>query len=172
MLGICCRSLMMLGTLLAMTAIPIHAQSTPTARLSLVALPVELDMGGANFELEGDARIALDADGLLRGHLGSNGRYTLHSLDRTEAATRTVMQSDEHCVQKACALAIGREMGADRVLLTTLTKLSNLIWFVNGFLLDTRTGEVLNTESLELKGNPADMVRGGMASFARRMSRV
>ena len=68
-----------------------------------------------------------------------------------------------------CALTVGRTLGADRVITGEVTKLSTLIWFVTGRVVDVRTGRVLRQEELEVKGVIQDLMPHVMRSLSRRL---
>lgn len=68
-----------------------------------------------------------------------------------------------------CALRIGTEVGADRVITGEVTKLSNLIWFVTARVADVRSGKVLRQDEFEVKGIIQDMMPRVMASLSRRL---
>lgn len=133
---------------------------------SLAVLPIALDFDAANAVGDVDRRLGDRANEQLRAAL-KDGPYTLADQDRVAGA----VEADEECADSRCAAEVGSAVGADRVLMTKLTKVSSLIWFVNSRLLDTRTGRVLQVEDLELKGNAADMIPGGMAALARRVNK-
>jgi Protein of unknown function (DUF2380) len=67
-----------------------------------------------------------------------------------------------------CAVAVGRALGADRVVTGEVTKLSVLIWFVTGRVVDVESGRVLRQDEFEVKGVIQDMMPKVMASLARR----
>jgi hypothetical protein len=126
---------------------------------------------GTAYQITDDDRALVElSDERLREGLEEHGRFVLMDAGRVEEAIRAQSPGPDGCRENACIQGAGSAAGADVVLATMLTKFSNLIWFLDGILLDARTGEVLHREHLELKGAPADMVRGGVASLTRRMS--
>jgi hypothetical protein len=68
-----------------------------------------------------------------------------------------------------CALAVGKQVGADRVITGEVTKISSLIWFVTARVADVKTGKVLRQDEFEVKGVIQDMMPKVMASLSRRM---
>ena len=72
----------------------------------------------------------------------------------------------------ACARAVGREAGATYVAMAKVSKLSNLIWYFSGQLIDVASGRILMDDEFELKGVRDDMVPRGATSLARRLAKV
>lgn len=162
-------TLLLAGILLAAgSASAQPPRDTASAGRVIAALDVELDWEKANAVLDEDRVVAAVVDSVLRVALGA--RYVLADSTRLGAAQARLHATGDHCRTVACAAAVGREVGADRVLLAKLTKISTPVWFVTGTLVDVRTGRVLRADEFELKGQPADIVPKGMVVLARRMS--
>jgi hypothetical protein len=87
---------------------------------------------------------------------------------RIEDALRTAGAEPVTCAT-ACAVRVGKAVGADRVVTGEVTKLSNLIWFVTGRAVDVRAGKVVRQDELEVKGVIQDMMPKVMASLSRRL---
>jgi hypothetical protein len=149
-------------------ATPARAQAP--AAPTLAVLPVLFNAGAAYQITDDDRALVALSDERLREGLKKQDRFVLMDDTRVAEALRAQNPGPDGCRESACIQGAGSAAGADVVLATMLTKFSNLIWFLDGTLLDARTGEVLHREHLELKGAPADMVRGGIASLARRFS--
>lgn len=75
-------------------------------------------------------------------------------------------------VKVACALAVARQQAARWVVLTKVSKTSNLIWLLSAQLIRVETGEIVLDDSTELKGDPDAMIRVGMRIFADRVIRT
>ncbi len=75
-------------------------------------------------------------------------------------------------VKVACALAVARAQNARWVVLTKVSKTSNLIWLLSAQLIRVATGEIVLDDSTELKGDPDGMIRVGMRIFADRLVRT
>ena len=54
----------------------------------------------------------------------------------------------------------------------TVTKVSNLIWYLSAQLIDVASGRLVLDDSFELKGQRDEMVPRGATSFARRIERA
>jgi Protein of unknown function (DUF2380) len=72
----------------------------------------------------------------------------------------------------ACAVAVGRALGARWVVLAKVSKTSNLIWLLSAQLVRVATGDIVLDDSTELKGDPSRMVRLGAGIFADRVVRT
>jgi hypothetical protein len=72
----------------------------------------------------------------------------------------------------ACALAAGKAVAADWIVMAKVSKTSNLIWLFTGQLIRVSTGEIVLDDSTELKGDPDQMVRVGSRIFAERVART
>lgn len=146
-------------------------------RGSVAVLDVALYTAGANVQEATDtAHIALAAS-VIRGKLAELLGPAL--ADSAAVATRAhapeihATAGDHACnVIVACARAVGRDLGASWVVMTKLSKTSNLIWLLTGQLINVETGEIVMDDSTELKGDPEPMVRAGTRIFAERVART
>lgn len=68
-----------------------------------------------------------------------------------------------------CERTIGEALGARRVLVGWVQKVSNLILNINVRIEDVATGEVLVTKSVDLRGNTDESWRRGIAYLVRDM---
>ncbi|HEX3235028.1 MAG TPA: DUF2380 domain-containing protein [Gemmatimonadales bacterium] len=141
-------------------------------------LEVALYTAGANLQQATDtavARLATQALGdNVRALLGASvldsglvGRAT-----RSDSA-RSITGGGKACnVIMACARYVGRTLGANWVVMSKVSKTSNLIWLFTGQLVNVRTGKLVMDDSTELKGDPGPMVRAGTRIFAERVVRT
>jgi len=72
----------------------------------------------------------------------------------------------------SCAREVARRVEAPWVVLSKVSKTSNLIWLLSSQLVRVRTGEIILDDSTELKGDPATMVPVGARNFADRVART
>jgi hypothetical protein len=68
-----------------------------------------------------------------------------------------------------CELTIGKALGADRVLVGWVQKVSNLILNINLQIEDVATGRVILNKSVDLRGNTDESWRRGIAYLVRDM---
>ena len=71
-----------------------------------------------------------------------------------------------------CARALGAATGARWVVMTKVSKTSNLIWLLSAQLIRVSDGEIILDDSTELKGEPVGMIQVGVRSFANRVIRT
>ena len=77
--------------------------------------------------------------------------------------------ADSPCADTDCALRAGRALGVQRVVWGQVTKVSALIWFVSGQLVDVPTATTLHAETLQFRGNVNDVIPRLAAILWRRM---
>jgi hypothetical protein len=75
-------------------------------------------------------------------------------------------------VKVACALMVARQQDARWVVMTKVSKTSNLIWVLSAQLIRVENGQIVLDDSTELKGDPDVMIRVGMRIFADRVVRT
>jgi hypothetical protein len=75
-------------------------------------------------------------------------------------------------VKVACAVALAKRQGAIWVVMSKVSKTSNLIWLLSAQLIRVSNSEIILDDSTELKGEPEAMVRIGMRQFADRVIRT
>jgi hypothetical protein len=92
-----------------------------------------------------------------------DGRRIAHAVEAGAAAGACGL---------ACAVRVGKAVGADRVVTGEVTKLSMLIWFVTARVVDVRSGDVLRQDEFEVKGVIGDLMPKVMGVLARRFANV
>ena len=130
----------------------------------------------ANDLFPGDTEMASTATSVMRkGLTGQPGITFVDSatVARTAAGpTAMAVVQDVPCnVVVACAREVGKELGADWVLMGKISKTSDLIWIFSGELIDVASGKLVLDDSYELKGIASDMVPKGAEVFARRVAK-
>ncbi|MEO9066418.1 MAG: DUF3280 domain-containing protein [Burkholderiaceae bacterium] len=86
---------------------------------------------------------------------------------RTLIDTSRATQDLHDC--NGCELAIGKALGADRVMVGWVQKVSNLILNINLQIEDVATGRVILNKSVDLRGNTDESWRRGIAYLVRDM---
>jgi hypothetical protein len=176
------RSLSTAVAVLAATTRCARAQPDTAAALEsldarVAVLPAALYTAQANLQEVSDSTKSTIATGVLIETLGEllgdqavSGDRIAVLLDAPETAG---IRGDQACnVIVACARAVAREVGAPWVVMTKISKTSNLIWLFTGQLIQTSTGKIILDDSTELKGEPGRMVRAGTRIFAQRVART
>ena len=89
----------------------------------------------------------------LKHELSERGLY--HVLDTSPVADRIVAATSGETFYgcNGCEVEIAKTLGADRVAISWVQKVSNLILNINIAVKDVATGEVIYTKSVDLRGN-------------------
>jgi hypothetical protein len=138
-------------------AIPAMAVDTDPVRANpkLVILDIELtgDLGGPQFAAEHEARLRLESD-TLRQQLKQSGLYTI--VDVTPAlpliAKLKSQQSYLHDCN-GCDLEIGKQLGADQVLVAWVDRVSGLILSLTYEFHDVATSQIVGRKSYDFRGD-------------------
>ena len=147
----------------------------PTAPVAVLSTALYNDQ--ANVREAGDSAAARTGGTVRRTRLADSLRGQLldprvtDSLERTPAM-RALGAGVACNVKVACALAVARAQGARWVVLSKVSKTSNLIWLLSAQLIRVEDGSIVLDDSTELKGEPGQMVEVGMRQFADRVRRT
>jgi len=166
---------LLLSRPLAAQTISSRGPESPAAPVAVLTAALYNDQ--ANLREATDSAQALLATDVLRTRLtdllGSQVvSYRLTDSLATSPEVNRIAGGVPCNVRVACALAIANAAGARWVVLTKVSKTSNLIWLLSAQLIRVSTGEIVLDDSTELKGEPGPMVRIGVRSFADRVFRT
>jgi len=130
----------------------------------------------ANDLLPKDSVMAMTATAVLRAGLTNKPGITFADSATVASTVKgpkaTAVVQDVPCnVVVACAREVGKELGADWVVMGKISKTSDLIWIFSGELIDVASGKLVLDDSYELKGIASDMVPKGAEVFARRVAK-
>lgn len=153
------------------------AADAPLRPGAVAAFDVALYTAGANLQEASDTGRAALATSVLRGRLAEQlGPALADSAAVARLASDPSVRKvagDQPCnVIVACVRGVGRDLGAEWVVMAKVSKTSNLIWLLTGQLVNVATGEIVIDDSTELKGDPEPMIRAGVRIFADRVARV
>ena len=110
------------------------------------------------------------ADDRLPGRLASENLLDLASRSKGYTLTDDPgPHAVSPCTDTDCALRMGRDRGAERVIWGQITKVSALIWFVSAHLVDVPTATTIYAETLQFRGNMTDVVPRLAEILWRRM---
>lgn len=143
-----------LGLCLALAAFT--ASSAPAAASSqLAVLDVELsgDLGGPEFAAEHEARLKM-ASAKLREGLSRSGLYKV--VDIAPALPAIDQLKSQHLYLhecNGCDLDVGRQLGADQVLVAWVNRISGLILTLSYEIHDVATGRVTARKSFDFRGD-------------------
>jgi hypothetical protein len=151
------------------------ALEPPTAPVAV--LPTALYNDQANVREASDSTQAQLGQSALRSRLDSILGEQLRSFGLTDSIARSpqlaTLAGGVGCeVRVACGLAVGRAAEARWIVLSKISKTSNLIWLLSAQLIHVPDGAIILDDSTELKGDPGPMVRVGMRQFADRVVRT
>jgi hypothetical protein len=157
----------------------VHAQSGSTsakAQVKVAMLDLAFYGKRANDLMPNDSAMAMTATGVMRAGLtGKPGLTFVDSLSvaKTVSSPKAMaLVQDVPCnVVVACAREVGKELGADWVVMGKISKTSDLIWIFSGELINVASGKLVLDDSYELKGIASDMVPKGAEVFARRVAK-
>jgi len=162
---------------IAVSGVRAQSGSTSTkAQVKVVMLDLAFYGKRANDLLPNDSAMAMTATSVMRAGLTGKPNITfVDSLTIAKTAsgpkTRALVQDVPCNVVVACAREVGKELGADWVVMGKISKTSDLIWIFSGELINVASGKLVLDDSYELKGIAADMVPKGAEVFARRVAK-
>lgn len=167
--------------LLAAPAVAVAQASNGSPRepssAAVAVLPTVLYNDQANLRETTDSAQARLGESALRERLDSllGGQVRPYSL--TDSLARSIefrpLAGGVACgARVACSLAVAEAADARWVVLSKVSKTSNLIWLLAAQLIHVPDGEIVLDDTTELKGDPGVMVRIGARQFADRAART
>ena len=155
----------------------VHAQSGSThtiAQVKVVMIDLAFYGKRANDLMPNDSAMAMTATSIMRAGIANKPGITfVDSLAVAKSAAgpkaMAIVQDVPCNVVVACAREVGKELGADWVVMGKISKTSDLIWIFSGELINVASGKLVLDDSYELKGIASDMVPKGAEVFARRV---
>jgi hypothetical protein len=135
-------------------AAPVTA-ATAASEPKLVVLDIELtgDQGGPQFAAEHVARLKKESE-ILRQQLAGSGLYEV--VDTTPAQgliSRLKSQQAYWHDCNGCDLQVGKQLGADQVLVTWVDRVSGLILSLTYELHDVASGQIVGRKSYDFRGD-------------------
>jgi hypothetical protein len=153
-----------------------EGDSPPLARgdARIAALPVQLYTEQANVQEAGDTAMAALATAVLRSKLAELLGAQLVPEAQVDLAFRPEAERTAGTCGAvvACSRAVAGAVDAEWVVMSKVSKTSNLIWLWTGQLIHVRSGTIVLDDSTELKGEIEAMVRAGSRIFAERVART
>jgi hypothetical protein len=121
----------------------------------LVVLDIELtgDLGGPQFTAEHEARLRSQSD-MLRQQLQQSGLYRV--IDAAPASSLIArLKSQQSYLHdcNGCDLEIGKQLGADQVLVTWVDRVSALILSLTYEFHDVATSRIVGRKSYDFRGD-------------------
>lgn len=140
-------------------------------RPAIVVLNLRFDGEHANVLEPGDTAVVATATSRLLATLQASDAVAVLDSARVAGAVAAA-EADGNPCDNACALGVGRELGAAWVAKGTVTKTSNLVWVLTANLFAVATGKRVLTDSYELKGDATRMAPAGAHVFAERVEKA
>ena len=149
----------------------VGAQSPP-ARGTTLVVDMTFDGSKANAIEPGDSAIVQAATSSLRAVLRDSA-FALVDSGRAAAELSAADRPGLRCKSSAeCVRDAGQRLGARWAVVGKVSKISNLIWYLSGQVIDVATGKIILDDGFELKGPRDEMVPRGAVSLARRIERA
>ena len=167
------RSLVAIAALAGVGVAAAGMSSSPPPRSVAVVEFLVVDASGRPDVAAMRARLAesgMSAEGWLATHLAATGDYTILDPSRVAAGLASLGLDPGRCQDPSCLVDLGRALGVDRVVAGRVSKLSNLIWFLYGTMVDVPRGQVTYRDEFEIKGNITDLLPKAMLALARRLA--
>ncbi|HEY1325802.1 MAG TPA: DUF3280 domain-containing protein [Casimicrobiaceae bacterium] len=105
----------------------------------------------------------------LEQEIAGNGLYEVIDRRPASAMIQKYRSETQLYMCNGCELTIARSLGADRVMVGWVQKVSNLILNINIQIEDVKTGEILLRKSVDLRGNTDQTWSRGMSYLVRSM---
>ena len=141
------------GLLLALLGLPLTLGTTALAQEAkpkLAVLPMDYD---------GNQRgLAIALTNKLQEELLKRGKYTL--LDRThmEKVLGEQALQQKLCTTKDCAVAVGKTLGAQSLVTSKLTQVSEHLWQISASVVDVETGTLQSAASQTHEGSTSQLI--------------
>jgi hypothetical protein len=152
----------LLFLLCLLSATPIAAEPVRVAIFDFEMIDTSLDGEMKGTSTEEKARLAKLAPA-LREKLAASDRFLV--VDTTSVNERAHAQNLQAC--GGCDATLAHEVGADVALTGTVQKISNLILNINIYLRDARNDRMLQTMSVDIRGNTDESWSRGLSYLIR-----
>jgi hypothetical protein len=152
----------LLFLLCLLSATPIAAEPVRVAIFDFEMIDTSLDGEMKGTSAEEKARLAKLAPA-LREKLAASDRFVV--VDTNSVNERAHAQNLQAC--GGCDATLAHEVGADVALTGTVQKVSNLILNINIYLRDARDDRMLQTMSVDIRGNTDESWSRGLSYLIR-----
>jgi TolB-like protein len=126
----------------------------------------------ANAIQPGDTAIAQVATERLRADLARSSTFVpVDSSSAGKALGAAGLPRAQCSASNDCVRAVAQQVGARWAVTGTVTKVSNLIWYLSAQLIDVPSGRLLLDDGFERNGPRDEIVPRGATSFARRIAK-
>jgi hypothetical protein len=129
------------------------APGGPRPKLVILDLELSGDLGGPEFKAEHETRLRMES-ARLRQELAASGLYQV--LDNAPAQAQIdKLKSQQLYLHdcNGCDLDIGRQLGADQVLVAWVNRVSGLILTLTYEVDDVASGQIADRKSYDFRGD-------------------
>jgi hypothetical protein len=140
-------------TLLGPVAAAAAAPGRPAPRLVVLDIELSGDLGGPQFKAEHEARLRM-ASARLRQELARSGLFQVVDTAPAQALIDKLKSQQLYLHDcNGCDLEIGRQLGADEVLVAWVNRVSGLILTLTYEIHDVATSEIVDRKSYDFRGD-------------------
>jgi len=127
--------------------------SLPPPKLAVLDVELSGDPGGPELVAEHEARLRL-ASARLRADLGGTGLYQLVGIAPAQTLIDRLKSEQRYLHDcNGCDLEVGRQLGADQVLVAWVNRVSGLILTFNYEIHDVATAQIAARKSFDFRGD-------------------
>jgi len=94
---------------------------------------------------------------LFRSELQKTGKIKLASSAEVAKMSPDAIQESYQCTRDECATIIGEQLGVDRVVSTSVIKLSKDKYMISSKVMDIKNGSILSSDTLEHRGDLSNL---------------
>jgi len=147
-----CGCMVVVATLWGSAALAESADHRPP-RLVVLDLELSGDLGGDEFTAEHEARLKTES-ARLRRDLQGTGLYELLDTTPAQAAIEHLKSQQAYLHDcNGCDLDIGRQLGAERVMVAWVNRVSGLILTLTYEIHDVKTAQIMARKSYDFRGD-------------------
>jgi Protein of unknown function (DUF2380) len=129
------------------------ADAAQPPRLAVLDIELTGDTGGPQFAAEHAARLQMESD-KLRHELGLSGLYRVVDTSPAQSLVTKLAAQHAHLHDcNGCDLEIGKQLGADQVLVTWVDRVSGLILSLTYEFHDVASGQIVGRKSYDFRGD-------------------
>jgi hypothetical protein len=138
---------------LVLAAGTIAAAAPPAPRLVVLDIELTGDPGGPELRAEHEARLQM-ASARLRQELARSGLFRVIDTAPAQALIDKLKSQQLYLHDcNGCDLEIGRQLGADKVLVAWVNRVSGLILTLTYEIHDVATGQIADRKSYDFRGD-------------------
>jgi hypothetical protein len=147
------RAAMCFVAALGFAAISTSVHANPLERLAVLDIELTGDLGGPQFKAEHEARLRMES-ARLRQELKSSGLYQVIDDGPAQALIDRLKSQQLYLHDcNGCDVDVGRQLGADKVLVAWVNRVSGLILTLTYEIHDVKTSQITSRKSYDFRGD-------------------